>query len=80
MSEVDKTKNNMSEVDETEKIDESESHKVKRDDFTFYDKFNYKNYNGWILIALIYGHLAAVYGIWLIPSAQWKTLVFGNFS
>lgn len=64
---------------ETEKIDESESHKVKGDDSTFYTKFNFKDYNLWLFFSLLYGHLAAVYGFWLIPSAQWRTLVFGNF-
>lgn len=44
----------------------------------FFDSFLYKDYNWWFFGALLYGHLAALYGLWLVPSAQWKTLLYGS--
>lgn len=38
----------------------------------------YKNYNWFFMGQFIGLHVLSVYGVWLIPTAKWQTLVFGK--
>lgn len=41
--------------------------------------FDHRKYDWWLLCSLTYVHLAGFYGLWLVPSAQWRTLLLGEY-
>lgn len=45
---------------------------------SYFDRFVLKNFNLWALVTLVVSLIGALCGIWVIPRAKFRTLLFGN--